>query len=141
MVGSIDQNRSPHSVSSTHLNKEVTKHISLLRIELSDKARQKIGYRAERILNNFGNIPLSTGKTIQLGMNDVPVLDQGRFGSCVTFANTAAVDAALNKGDYISQLCLLQLGRYLEKNAYIPSGWNGSLGAICFESNEYIWLR
>ncbi len=36
----------------------------------------------------------------------------------------------LVKGDYISQLCSLQLGNYLEKNAYIPSGWEGSWGRL-----------
>lgn len=65
-----------------------------------------------------------------MGMNGTPVLDQGRHGSCVTFAVTAALDALLGKGDYISQLCNLELGAYLEKNGYIPSGWNGSDGAI-----------
>ncbi len=48
----------------------------------------------------------------------------------MVFANTAALDAVLNRGDYISQLCLLELGRYLEVNGYYPSGWDGSLGSI-----------
>jgi hypothetical protein len=61
-------------------------------------------------------------------MNQVPVLDQGRHGTCTTFAVTAAIDAVLNKGDYISQLCLLQLGNSLEKSGYLPSGWEGSFG-------------
>ena len=61
-------------------------------------------------------------------MNNVPVLDQGQHGSCVTFAVTAAYDAVIGSGDYISQLCQLQLGNYLEANGYGYSGWNGSLG-------------
>lgn len=63
-----------------------------------------------------------------VGMNGVPVLDQGRHGSCVTFAVTAAINAGIGKGDYISQLCLLELGSHLEKYGYAPSGWNGSDG-------------
>ena len=66
-----------------------------------------------------------SAKKIQLGMNGVPVLDQGIHGSCVTFAVTAALDAAIKKGDYISQLCLLQLGNYIEQEEGEPSGWNG----------------
>ena len=59
-------------------------------------------------------------------MNDVPVLNQGNHGSCVIFSVTAAIDAILKKGDYVSQLCQLSLGRYIESNGYTPSGWNGS---------------
>lgn len=131
IVGSIDQPIFlPPQSGQLNLTSEPIKHISLLRIELSDKARQKIEKRAENALHTPAALSAVAAKKIQLGMNNVPVLDQGGFGSCVTFANTAAVDAVLDKGDYISQLCLLQLGRYLEKNAYMPSGWNGSLGGI-----------
>ena len=59
-------------------------------------------------------------------MNKVPVLDQGIHGTCVTFAVTGAIDAVIGKGDYVSQLCNLQLGSYLEKHGYGMSGWNGS---------------
>lgn len=63
-----------------------------------------------------------------LGMNGTPVLDQGRHGSCVTFAVTGALDAILGKGDHVSQLCSLELGSYLEPYGYRPSGWDGSFG-------------
>jgi hypothetical protein len=65
-----------------------------------------------------------------LDMNGVPVLDQGMHGSCVTFANTAAVDALIGKGDYVSQACSLTLGNYLQTNGYVPSGWDGSWGHL-----------
>ncbi len=80
----------------------------------------------------------------EVGMNNVPVLDQGKHGSCVTFATTAAIDALLGKGDYISQLCNLELGSYLEqygpldpsghgeKTGY-PSGWYGSTSALVID--------
>lgn len=65
---------------------------------------------------------------VKLGMQLTPVLDQGYHGSCVTFAVTAALDAALGAGDYISQLCHLELGSYLAIHDKIQaSGWNGSL--------------
>lgn len=65
-----------------------------------------------------------------VGMNRTPVLDQGQHGSCVTFANTAAIDALLGKGDEVSQLCSLALGNYLESRGYYPSGWEGSLSGV-----------
>lgn len=68
--------------------------------------------------------------SVNNGMNGVPVLDQGMHGSCVTFATTAAIDALLGQGDYVSQLCNLELGSYIEPRSYMPSGWNGSLGGI-----------
>jgi hypothetical protein len=75
---------------------------------------------------------------IFLGMNGVPVLDQGMHGTCVTFAVTAALDAVLGKGDYISQLCNLELGKALEHYPDYPSGWDGSSANIVFNQiNRY----
>lgn len=66
-------------------------------------------------------------RKVKLGMQLTPVLNQGYHGSCVTFAVTAAIDAALGAGDYVSQLCNLELGSYLAINDKSPaSGWNGS---------------
>jgi len=71
---------------------------------------------------------------VNLGMLSTPVLNQGYHGSCVTFAVTAALDAALGAGDYISQLCNLELGSYLAIHDKIEaSGWNGSLGSIVLQ--------
>lgn len=75
---------------------------------------------------NFGEVPPHH----QIGMEGTPVLDQGMHGSCVTFAATAAVDALLGAGDYVSQLCNLELGSYLainDKSEY--SGWEGAYGS------------
>jgi hypothetical protein len=71
--------------------------------------------------------------SVNLKMNDVPVLDQGQHGACVTFAVTAAMNALIGKGDYVSQLCNLTLGNYLENNGYMPSGWNGSFGPLVID--------
>ncbi len=74
-----------------------------------------------------------SGKKVQLGMSGVPVLDQGVHGSCVTFAVTAALDAAMKKGDYISQLCLLQLGNHIEQEQGGLSGWNGLWNRVALD--------
>ena len=76
---------------------------------------------------NHASFASELPRKVRVGMQLTPVLNQGYHGSCVTFAVTAALDAALGAGDYISQLCNLELGSYLAINdkAY-ASGWNGS---------------
>ncbi|MDQ2993721.1 MAG: C1 family peptidase [Pseudomonadota bacterium] len=64
---------------------------------------------------------------INLTMNKVPILNQGEYGTCVIFAFTAAIDAALGKGDYVSQVCLLQLSSHLADYSYWGNAWDGSL--------------
>jgi len=59
--------------------------------------------------------------SVDLGMNNVPVLDQGPYGTCVTFATTSAVNAILNIGNFISQQCTLMLTKSLGSNY-----WNGA---------------
>lgn len=100
------------------------KMLKLLHFKLSSNAIEAIRQKVQAT-HQKSFIPSIMPAQNQLGMNGVPVLDQGYFGTCVTFANTAAIDAILGKGDYISQLCLLQLGNY--KYSYALSGWNGSL--------------
>ena len=63
---------------------------------------------------------------INLTMNGVPVVFQGNYPTCVTFAVTAALNAAINKGDYISQLCLCQLSTNLVQDTYWHSLWDGA---------------
>jgi len=106
--------------------------VTLLNMHLSQNAWSKLTARAENPINPNASFttPQFNQKSVQLGMNQVPVLDQGQHGSCAVFANVGALDAALNQGDYISQLCVLQLGSYLEKNGYGMSGWDGSLGPL-----------
>lgn len=137
IVGTLEQTlKAPQTKSLTQ--KPATQQIKLLKIQLSDSAIQNLNKRTLATINKSNttiqrsNLP----RKVELGMNNVPVLDQGSFGSCVTFANTGAVDAALNKGDYISQLCQLQLGMYLEKNSYSMSGWEGSFGRLVLSQME-----
>lgn len=73
-----------------------------------------------------GIIPFSQSPgAVDLGMVNVPVLDQGSEGTCVTFAATAAMDAVLKQGDFISQQCSLELdlalGQYYWSGARFPA--------------------
>ncbi|MFZ4076780.1 MAG: C1 family peptidase [Legionellaceae bacterium] len=106
------------------------KTIDLLQFELSASAQQTLYRRVEQLLQARTSTEQSISSTtsrpsVQLGMNHVPVFDQGKHGTCVTFAVTSAIDAAMNKGDDVSQLCLLQLGSYLEQQGQGLSGWDG----------------
>lgn len=120
---------------------ETVQEIKLLKVQLSPQAKQNLDNRAKDALAHTRQFARNAKPSIypakvELGMNEVPVLNQGLHGSCVTFAVTAAVDAVLNKGDYLSQLCQLQLGNYLERNGFLPSGWNGSWGRIVLSQME-----
>lgn len=135
LIGSLKQKLQESNKTSAFENKAKNeKVIQLLRIELSDEKKKLLADQAKVILvpakqfgTNKANTELdATPNKIQLGMNNVPVLDQGMHGTCVTFAVTGALDAAMGKGDYISQLCNLQLGSYLEQHGYGISGWEGS---------------
>ncbi len=66
----------------------------------------------------------NSANSVDLGMSNVPVLDQGAYGTCVTFASTAALDARLQKGDFIDQQCSLALNKNLGNNY-----WNGAYNA------------
>lgn len=109
------------------------KQVMLMNIKLTAKEKQKILSNLSKkiTLENLTRSDLPS--TIDLGMNNVPVLDQGMHGSCVTFASTAIMDAVIGKGDYISQLCNLELGSYFEKNGYMPSGWEGAFGPLILD--------
>jgi len=139
--GNFQQEITPTPNQNMHAltpNRAIPKSVPLLRVELSEHAKKTLTERLKHAPLTT-NKPLITQKIsglpsqIQLGMNHVPVLDQGQHGSCAMFANTAAVDAVLNRGDYISQLCLLQLGKHLEHFGYNSSGWNGSIGPIILQ--------
>lgn len=143
LVGQIDLPLPVTKVSSeAHPTLSDVQHIALLKIELSAKAQKRMISRTNGLLKHHNDLKPDSVPKIQLGMGNVPVLNQGAYGSCVTFANTAAIDAILNQGDYISQLCLLQLGSYLEKNGYHPSGWSGSFGNMVLnQMSSFGWVN
>ena len=120
---------------STSPSKE--KEIQLLLVHLSSSAKRHLEIQLQTpnttteasSIASSADINAMLPSKINLGMNNVPMLDQGIHGSCVTFAATAAIDAVLNRGDYISQLCQLQLGNYIEHQGYTLSGWEGANGS------------
>jgi len=126
VVGSLNQTVEIPNHQLFRSMRSDLKQVTVLQVELSDNALQKLSERADNLLYN--EVIIDSPSKVQLGMANVPVLDQGRHGACVTFATMGAVNAILKKGDYLSELCLLQLGRYIEKNSYSPSGWEGSTG-------------
>ncbi len=105
------------------------KAITVLEYDVPDSVQRRMAQTIRRRLAQ-DKPTIHTDKTlptnIQLGMANVPVFDQGLHGTCTVFANVAALDAILNKGHYVSQLCLLQLGGYLENQGKGSSGWTGS---------------
>ncbi|KTC84659.1 MULTISPECIES: C1 family peptidase [Legionella] len=145
IVGTFTQSvKIPHAQALKNAPRDAAdsiEKISLLKVELSDKAKQALANKANNALSHtrqFAATKLESTypEQVQLGMNNVPVLNQGMHGTCVTFAVTAAIDAALKQGDYVSQLCSLQLGNYLEQNAYFISGWEGSWGRYVLSQIE-----
>jgi hypothetical protein len=112
-----------HSIARTTSKPLAPKSVTLLKVRLSDPVIEVIQKKITQktVSPRHSTLPPS----VQLGMNHVPVLDQGVHGTCATFALTAALDAMKGIGDYYSELCSLNLGKYLEANGYGESGWNG----------------
>lgn len=102
------------------------KEIALHKVHPSKQLINQLKFRAQKAFTQ--PMPLDVlPAQVDLGMNKVPVLDQGPFGTCVTFSTIAALDALKGQGDYYSQLCLLNLGKYLKNNGYRDSGWDGEV--------------
>jgi len=111
------------------LNDGRTKIVSLLRLKLSQHLRDAYASRINKILHDHSPLkaPSDLPPSKSLGMNGEPVLDQGVWGTCTTFANTGAINALFSlQGDQrVSQLCNLQVGRTQAS----PDGyWNGAWG-------------
>ncbi|MBP9721961.1 MAG: C1 family peptidase [Gammaproteobacteria bacterium] len=131
------------------------KKINFEEINIDKKMSLELERRAQLIINNTDSYGKSTVPfyindsdfNIDLKMGNTPVLDQGDYGSCVTFAVTAALNTLNDSGDYISQQCLLELGNtYQELGDKIDkpwstredfcsysSGWDGFDAACLFE--------
>lgn len=134
IVGSIKHTLNPSYIPSFN-NPAVEapgKVIRLLKVKLSDEEKALLKSRAndasKKIRSFKATATSEFPSSVQLGMKNVPVLDQGMHGTCVTFAVTATLDVEMNKGDYVSQVCNLQLGTYLENHGHGYSGWDGSFG-------------
>ncbi len=109
---------------------ETGHYVMLQRIKLSASAYKMLADNLSKTAARDLNITASDAglaSHIDLGMNDVPVLDQGAHGTCVTFSVTGSLDAVLGHADYISQLCNLSLGSYLhQQDPHYTSGWDGA---------------
>lgn len=104
-----------------------TRTVAALPVKLSPAVFEMQRTRNFHLKKNTRNIQEDKfPPEVNLTMNDVPVFDQGSYGTCVTFSVTAAIDAAIDKGDYISQICLLQLSRNVTQNTFWHSLWEGS---------------
>lgn len=115
--------------SPTFIDKE--KKITFMHVSLSQQAKAKLAEAASYQLKHPSKC--NRENQARLGMGIVPVFDQGSHGTCVTFATTAAIDVTYGVGDYISQLCNLELGSYLhQQDASYPSGWDGSYNEVVF---------
>lgn len=136
VVGTIPVQVSKEKLATKSGIREIPHYVSLQKIKLSDTAKYNLAQRAEAIKTHESQLktmPSKLPESIKLGMNGTPVLNQGMHGSCVTFAVTGAIDAVIGKGNYISQLCSLELGDYLERHGEIPySGWDGSIGPVVY---------
>jgi C1A family cysteine protease len=137
----VQLNQTVTNHSHTLTAAPVLKKISLERIELSEEAKNYLASQADKstdtTLSTAAAAFTALPPKVSLGMNNVPVLDQGVHGTCATFADTGAIDAARGNTDYISQLCNLELGAYFEKldkdkgvKYFYHSGWDGTLNEI-----------
>lgn len=128
-----------HSITSFASKHTQPNVVLLQKIQLSPSAKKAFAQRVTQIKQTKNKVTFNQNDTalpdsLDLGMNDTPVLNQGAHGSCVTFANAGAIDALIGEGDYVSELCSLTLGNYLEQeDSNYPSGWNGSYGPIVLE--------
>ena len=112
-----------------------TKTVSLQPIKLPAAAKNKLVHDLVLTLAHPVSQPVTDsplGPKVDLGMNNIPVLDQGPWGTCATFATSAAIDAfyPLHTDNAISELCNLQLGRTLQEIPGTDGGWQGSFGDV-----------
>lgn len=78
------------------MRSDKTQTIGLLNMHLSEQMKQKFIHQAE-IQTKTPFSEMNGATSVDLGMETVPVLNQGIHGSCVTFSVTAAIDAILKK--------------------------------------------
>ncbi|OAJ33504.1 C1 family peptidase [Piscirickettsia salmonis] len=134
--------RGANASFSTMMPQQVT----LMKVSLSpEQQAEKVSKISKALENtqqtpNFNMPAINHSTQKQLGMAGVPVHSQGRHGSCVTFANAAAVDAHLgltSTYNQMSELCNLELGKYI-KNPDVMGGWEGSWGPkVLWQITEY----
>ncbi len=123
-------------------NEYTEKEISLMKITTTPAMKLKNKKVMDDYYNSYDEQDYTSGivnfssspSAVDLGMENLPVLDQGKYGTCVTFSSTAALDAKLathvnetahNDPDLIDQQCILSLNKYLGVNL-----WNGAKSPV-----------
>lgn len=167
-------NNSKSKIIEIKTNDGSSKQITIINRKMTDAEKEKILEKAQKIDTKklyFGEIEVSHNDLKAVGsdrknpdgtlyishdlsMGNTPVLDQGEYGSCVTFASTVALNAKMNAGDFISQQCLLELGVHIndtkkcetDENLADPdtgkvdcSGWEGFMNTstVLSRINKY----
>lgn len=133
----------PHQIT---LANHQSKTIRLMSIALSPVVAKKLSDRVSAIMQHpyRPEILISSDLPSEkyIGMNGEPVLDQGQWGTCATFATTATINAVLSLTDnsMISQLCNLEVGRTLGIGD--DGGWDGSFGYMVLgQINRYGYVN
>lgn len=114
------------------------KSIRLLKLKFSPEFIKAFQKKAKRLTSQPTNNHRYPGHPFpykQLGMNGVPVFDQGTYGTCTTFAVTSVLNAefyahkgANGDGNYLSQQCLLAYDQL----------WNGAIIPEVLNTIEHI---
>jgi len=127
ITGEVDIKVQPNNKTLSASSKPL--EFKLPKIKLSGQSKKYLVNQLKNYPRDTLQIhPLSSElpPKMDLGMEGTPVLNQGMHGSCVTFAVTGAINALLGAGDYVSQLCSLELGSWLTiHNEQDYSGWKG----------------
>ncbi|MFI4918421.1 MAG: C1 family peptidase [Legionellales bacterium] len=128
--GEVEINLMPHNQGLNQAMMAQSLSFKLPKYELSANALSYLKHEMPQALKHTVNAAVASPELPRkklLGMQLTPVLNQGLHGSCVTFAVTGAINATLGAGDYVSQLCNLELGSYLASQGKVEaSGWSGS---------------
>ena len=82
VIPNIKQNIKQNTTHTLSIKQQPPKTISLMQLKLSEHAWHVLTERTEAIQQNSEHLPTNT--QTQLGMNHVPVLDQGPYGTCAT---------------------------------------------------------
>ena len=83
-----------------HTNK--TQAITLQKIKLSKAAKTYLLSHLDNLNEKSPNLAFNLPPNVNLGMENVPVLQQGEQNTCVTFAVTGAINAMLKRQLYQS---------------------------------------
>lgn len=147
-IPDVVQLKQVDSFSGSSAN-QAEKDVTFQRVVLSAEAKQYLAQQVDAAVKpaRLNAALQSLPSASSIDMNGVPVLDQGRHGTCVTFAVLGALDATIGETSskaehgHFSELCNLELGSTLESQSPVndkgehiyPSGWDGSWATIVLD--------